>query len=689
MMTCRMLMVTLGLLAGLGAFAQKKSADLDLTDIEEILELDEGQEDFDFDNIREDLEYFLGSPLDINAATVEDLRALGILSELQIQNIVAHRQYAGDFISMIELQAVPGIGVPVAKLLASICEVRGNSGTVAPLGKRLTEGDRLLFLRWTRNLQDQRGFLPNSEGKTPFEGDANKLYMRFLHRHGNNLSYGLTAEKDAGEAFFRASNRQGFDYYSGHLWWKTPDAKLKQVALGDYTLSFGEGLVMHSDFGYGKSGFIKDVKKSFRKMRSYRSVSESNFLRGGALQYALSDRLELTAFGSYRRRDANVVEPDSLDQEDRFVSSLQLSGLHRTATEIEDEGSLGLLTAGAHLSYEAGRVTVGATGMTNRFDRELRRGDAPYLLFEFGGSEVHHLGLNYNIHLGSVNVFGEVAQSMPGGRAIATGVLSSLSTKLDAAVFYRKYDPDYVSLWSNGLGETSRTNNEEGIYAGLEFRPDYGWLVQAYVDLWKHRWARFRIDAPSTGSEYYFKIGYRKKRQWEVYCRYRSETKYRTENLDGITIDRIYATLRSQLRFNVDYNVTPSLRLRNRIDFSWWRVDQIEEENGFLIYQDIIFKPVGSKISATARYALFDTDGWDSRLYAFENDLIYNFSIPPYSGRGRRYYLNLRYKMSSLVTLEARYSEWNYSDRTFISAGNNRIDSNRRSEAKVQMRLSF
>ena len=70
---------------------------------------------------------------------------------------------------------------------------------------------------------------------------------------------GVTAEKDAGEPAFALHNGKGYDYYSFYLYLRNL-RKLKTLAVGNYRLSFGQGLVMSNDFMLGKSSTIrKDV----------------------------------------------------------------------------------------------------------------------------------------------------------------------------------------------------------------------------------------------------------------------------------------------------------------------------------------------------------------------------------------------------------------------------------------------
>ncbi|MFN6946714.1 MAG: ComEA family DNA-binding protein, partial [Cytophagaceae bacterium] len=84
----------------------KGHVDIDLF----ILDLfNEQNEDFNFEELYESLYQFHLNPLDINAATRDELASLFILSELQLTNMIKYRALIGPFISLYELQAVPGL----------------------------------------------------------------------------------------------------------------------------------------------------------------------------------------------------------------------------------------------------------------------------------------------------------------------------------------------------------------------------------------------------------------------------------------------------------------------------------------------------------------------------------------------------------------------------------------------------
>jgi hypothetical protein len=63
-------------------------------------------------------------------------------------------------------------------------------------------------------------------------------------------------------------------------------------------------------------------------------------------------------------------------------------------------------------------------------------------------------------------------------------------------------------------------------------------------------------------------------------------------------------------------------------------------ENGFLSFIDFIYQPMQKNYSRNIRSQYFETDGYNSRLYANENDVLYNYTIPVFYDKGFRYYLN-------------------------------------------------
>jgi len=137
------------------------------------------------------------------------------------------------------------------------------------------------------------------------------------------------------------------------------------------------------------------------------------------------------------------------------------------------------------------------------------------------------------------------------------------------------------------------------------------------------------------------------------------------------------------------FKATQALQFKTRAEFSQFSEVGQPAENGFLFYQDVSYKPIGKPYQLTLRYAHFSMDSYDARIYAYESDLLYVFSVPPYFGRGSRMYVMAKLKIKRRVDLWVRWSQWFYNDRQTISSGNNQILSNVRDEVKLQLRWKF
>jgi hypothetical protein len=115
----------------------------------------------------------------------------------------------------------------------------------------------------------------------------------------------------------------------------------------------------------------------------------------------------------------------------------------------------------------------------------------------------------------------------------------------------------------------------------------------------------------------------------------------------------------------------------------------LPNETGYLVFQDVIWKKMNVPISITIRYALFQSDTWNARLYAYENDVLYSYSIPAYYGKGARIYGIFKFDVRRNIDVWFRIAQWTYTDRDFISSGNSMIIGFRKTDCTLQMRMQF
>lgn len=654
--------------------------------------IEESDEEIDATELIEELELLRQDPLNLNTASAEDLRRIFFLNDIQINNLIEHRNRFGNLISMMELQAIDGFDLETIRQIqpfVTVSEIverrRFNIGDI------LERGNSQYFLRYQQLFEEQRGFSPidteelEANPNARYPGSSYRLYSRYRFSYYNNLSIGFTAEKDPGEEFFRGSQPSGFDYYSAHFYLRDA-GRIKSLTLGDYQIQFGQGLTLWSGLAFGKSSEAVNVKKNGLGLRPWTSVDENNFMRGAGATISLGS-LEFTGFYSRKSRDANVIEFDTIVQEALVITSLQQTGLHRTPRELENKNSVQETFLGSNITYRKSNLHLGITGYYMELGAEFQRNLSFYNQFDFNNQTNWATGVDYSYIFRNFNFFGEAATSQNGGYALLNGVMMSLDPRLSMSILHRKFSKDYQSLLSVAFSENTRVVNENGLYLGLNARFSRAWTLNAYADHFSFPWMKFRTYAPSRGYDYLVQLNYRPERNIEMYARYRRKNKP-LNSPDENVIRYLDDVKRQNIRLHAGYPVSPSFTFRNRVELIFFEHGS-KKQNGYLIYQDIAYRSFTSPWAITARYAIFDTDGFDARIYAYENDVLYAFSFPFYSEKGHRAYIVARYRVNRNIDLQARLAQTVYTNRHEIGTGLDLIDGNSRTEIKVQMRLRF
>lgn len=710
-MKIRLFISTIFLFASFCSFAQLDNASYDFNEIkdqiEDILSNLEEDGDFEDNSVLDILEDYFNNPLDINKVSAEELKQLRFLSDVQINDIIDYRRTSGDFIALYELQAVPSLNENDIRILLPFVRIKGGVDDYnVPLREMLSKGKNEIYLRWERFLETKKGYTPLEEGEeaSRYLGDPNKILIRYRHQYETTVSYGFLLEKDQGEQFFKGENKRnvGFDFGTVHFFLKDYNKYIKGLALGDFAVNMGQGLIMFDGFGGGKGAYVMDLKKLGRSLRPYTSAGEVLYKRGGGINLEFGENFEVMAFASYRKRDANIVDVNEIEDFDgniediivsldEGVSSLQGSGFHRTEGELLDKNSIQHLSTGGTIKYKGKNWHIAANGLIDKLNTNLQRTIRPYNQFAFNGDMLKSASLDYSVVVSNFNFFGETAMSDNGGIATLNGLIMGLDRRVSLSLLHRHYQKNYQVLFSNAFSETSRNNinNETGLYMGLEIKPNKSWILSGYFDSWKHSWLRSTSDAPSKGKEYLARITYKQKRRMQVYVQFMQEFKERNAPDNETATDYLVDTRKTRLRLHIENDITKSLRLRSRAEMSLFDNGVAPTTSGYMLLQDVIFKSMGFPLAITARYAIFDIQDSNNRIYAFENDILNSFSIPGYSNRGTRFYIKLRYTGIRNMSLEFRFAQTYYSNQDSFGSGLEEINKPRRSELKAQMKYKF
>ncbi len=639
------------------------------------------------DGYLQQMQQFLKHPVDLNRADVTELAELRILTPVQVQNLVLYRKLVGKLIDVYELQALPGWDLHTIRKLRPYITVSSVTQATGSLKSRLRKGDHTLLLRASQVLERSKGYLPDSSTAVNFyPGSPQKILFRYKYVYKNLLQYGLLAEKDAGEQFFKGRQKTGFDFYSFHLFVRKTGI-IQSLAIGDFTVNMGQGLVQWQSLAFKKSADVVNIKRESPVLRPYNSAAEINFHRG--LGISIGKRAwQATAFVSYKKTDANFVADTSVDQNDH-VSSLQTSGYHRTKSEVADKGIQRQLVFGANVSYQYKRLHIGLNGIHYQFKLPLVKSQDPYNRYALSGRRSGNYSFDYSYTFRNIHFFGEAAFTPSMDIAFVNGLMVSVSSVADLAVLYRDISRSYQSFNTSAFTENTYPVNEKGLYAGISIRPAADLRIDAYADLYKFPWLKYRVDAPSGGSDYLLQFTYKPGKRLEIYTRYHSGSKGINSNPAGLTLSPVLQQSKKNLRTQVSYHVSPDITLRNRIEVVWFNRAGPSPEEGFLAFFDLLYKPALKPFSGNLRLQYFETDGYNSRLYAYENDVLYAYSIPVFYEKGYRYYININYELLKKISIWLRWSQTVYTNKTFTGSGLDEIQSNHKSEIKIQVLYKF
>ena len=630
------------------------------------------QENINYDDLYESLYQLYQNPVDLNQANADVLRSLYVLSELQINSLLLHRQRTGDLLSIYELQAVPNFDLTIIRQILPFVVVRNRLSSESILGAYQRATEHYLVVRSEQVLEQSRAYQENK-----YVGSPQKYYTRYRLNHPKDFSIGFTSEKDPGEKNFA-------DFYTFHAQIKNK-GHWKNILLGDYQAQFGQGLICSAGFMAGKGGEpIYTTRRSNLGVRPYNSIIEGNFFRGGTATYQLG-LMDLTVIYSNTRRDASIN--DETGEREDYVSSILNSGLHRTETEVAQKGTIREQNVGVNASFKINNGNMGFTVLNTNFDNSLQKQPYLYNKFEFSGKKNLLMGTNFSYNWQNFNFFGELARSSSGGVGALLGLVSALSKQVEWSLNMRHYDKNFHSFYANAFGEASRTINEQGIYWGLKYTPNRKLIFSTFYDRFKFPWLRYQVDAPSSGYDYLFRATYKPNKKLLFWTQFHEEHKQKNLPNNLLTASVLTETIRQNFTTNFEYTINRIFKIQSRLQLNSFQYITQKRTYGYAIIQDIEGKI--KQLQLRGRLAYFATDDYDTRIYSYENDVLYAVSMPAYYGKGFRTYLVARYPVTRKIDIWGRIARTQLSNQSTLGSGNDQISLPHRTDVKLQLRYSF
>lgn len=636
-----------------------------------------GEDDPDWEDELEELSRRLQEPLNLNTATRRQLEQFPFLTDIQVENLLAYIYIHGQMQTLYELQLVEEMDRRTIELLLPfVCVQAVEEGRGYPsLQNILKYGKHEVLARLDVPFYTRKGYEKEYLGPSLYHS------LRYAFRYGDYLQLGVTAEKDAGEPMFALHNRKGYDYYSPYLLIRNL-GRLKALALGNYRLSFGQGLVLSTDFRMGKTFSISTTEHRAGGIRKHSSTDEYNYFRGVAATVGLLPSLDFSAFYSHRSMDGVVKDGE--------ITSIYKTGLHRTQKEADKANLFALQLAGGNLTYEKNTLKVGVTGICYFFEHPYEPKLQKYAKYNLHGKNFYNVGLDYKYRFRRLSLTGEVAKGTK-GYALLNQLRYNLSPDYRLLLVHRYYSHDYWALFGRSFGESSTPQNENGWYLAAEAAPFARWKFFASLDFFSFPWWKYRISQPSQGMDGMFQAAYSPRRDLSMYLNYRYKRKER--DVAGTSGAFTSPTHHHRFRYRLTY-VPGDFTFRTTLDYNHFRQQDIgeyrfERRQGWGISQLCAYAPSRFPWSLSVQGTYFYTDDYDSRVYTSERGMLYTFYTPSFSGRGFRCSAVARYDWNKRLMLLVKFGQTVYQDRESIGSGNDLIPGNRKADLQMQVRVKF
>ena len=684
------LLLTLLWILTSGLRAQDASGNTEqiIADIYEQISED-AETEIDFTSLYEDLMALAEDPINLNRTNKEELEKLQFLSDVQIENILYYLYKGAPLNTIYELQLIEGLDMTdIRRMLPFITVGEGENQTLKiKLRDIRWYGKNELMMRLDRGLETKEGyrFLPEEEEEQSTEqntkryiGDPYYTYLKYRFHFRDRIQAGITAEKDAGEKMWGKENK-GYDFYSAHVELRN-FGKMKTLVLGDYRVNFGQGLVIRTDFSMGKSSYVLNVSPRSGGLKKYSSTAESNFFRGGGATFKLG-KTELTAFYSIKMLDGDTTNGS--------FQTIIRDGLHRTVKDLQTKGTVNEQVMGGNVSLTRSWFQLGATLLHTRLDHDLKSDEAIYNRFYFAGKNQTTGSVNYRIRWHKFNIFGETAMTSKTAIATINGMNFSPVSRVNLVALYRYFSKEYDTFFANTFSETSRVNNESGLYIGAEVRPVKFWKISAYADSYRFFWPKFGINSPSVGNDFLMQVDYFPKRNVAMFWRAKYEEKNHNFTDTLTTMPVVLTQPKWQGRYQLNYSFG-RFKFKNQLDANGYSDGVHKPTYGFSALQDVSYSFERLPLIVDVRLHIFDALDFENRFYTYEKDVLYAFSIPMAYGQGTRYYLNLRYEVTQRLSLWLKLAQTVYADdRTTISSSNEEIQGNRKTDFRFLLKWQF
>lgn len=578
----------------------------------------------DYEQLQSDLYALHDTPIDLNHTSDEELSQLRFLSPRQIDDILLYAD-KHPFVSLYELRLIPSLeDYEIRDLLPFVRISNQPSETLhqQPSVKEVFAHAHHEFL--TRvDVRDIEGY----EGSDPVYVQA-----RYRFDYRRRVVFGARLQRPPGG---KAQDLQ----YGAYVQLRDPSPHLHTLVAGNFQAGFGQGLVLAPVFHAGKSMYVVSAGQSREGLRYYSSVDGEGLHGAGAtfrFRWGKQTRLDASALYSMRRANDSVRHH----------------------------------LLGANLTFRHRKLELQLTAVENLWSDSVRPyRNANYNRHYFRGRNQAIFGASARYNHGWFDLFGEIAIAQNNTPSLFAPALIAGSRfypcdGVSLIALYRYYSPYFDNALGYAFSETSRINDENGGYLGFDITRLRRWRFTGYADLFYFSGYKYGLGSDTAT------LGY----DVLAEARYHSQV----SNIQSqVSNTQWWLSLRARvrkkgtpatfsLRAQWDYTSGP-LSLRTTAEANLTRSKTSPLSYGYTVYQDASLdcsrlSSLNTKVPLSVQFRVqwFDAREWTNRVYAYEHDVLYAFSVPATYGLGGRAYLCLRWQIIPRLALYGKLSETIY-----------------------------
>lgn len=653
--------------------------------IEEQDDEEEQEPQFDAETIAW-LEQLSQSPYQINRVGRSELLQLPFLNEMQVDSLISYRNAKRGILALGELQLIKGFDYFTRRYLSLF--VRCDS-TLLPTPLQLAqqrERNRVLpkFVQGKHEIEttlsiplyQRAGYQKPQEptNTNHYIGNSLRHVVRYRYNFKQQVKYGFTMEKDAGEPV----GKQGFypyDYLSAYVYMR-PSGKPWSVVVGDYNLRGARGLLFgNSSFG-ARTLQLQQLRPTLITFKPHSSTEENHFFRGAAASYS-RHQLSALLFVSYCKLDARFIKKTDT------VQSMPSSGLHRTISEIVARRQQGCFTAGTSVAYSKPHWHIALNADIIHYQHVVYPRVSYYSTYYFRGKTTGNVSTNYYFRRHNFVMQGEVATDTHFNFAIDNALSYQWSRHWQSYAQHRQYSPRFVSILGKGVQQLGRVANEQGITVGTHYKSQLRFDVNAYIDLFRFPHATYGAKMQnSNGLEAVLQaqcnVGYDnrlllryafKTRQYTFTQKKRTIAEYR--NLHRLRL--LYAINHRRYSVSTQFDGACSFRQSGKIEW------------GGMCSARASYVPT-NRWQLKGFYALFFTESDDTRLYAYQPQLLHAYSFLSFANHGTSAVVQISYNILNNLQCSLRCQSIYYFNLDHISSRLDLIKSPFKNDVSVQIR---